>query len=110
MGALLWTSWNWLATHARDKRGEINAAAVVGGFIVLVAYLAAPEAFHSFFKYVLNMVFSALRDSFGSDAQSPAGGRGGKNIEFQDGFNGGGSRGAGGGGGPALSPNQKVSK
>lgn len=47
-------------------RGEIPASAAIGGLILLVAYLAFPQAFIDFFHWIMHHVFSALHDSFGN--------------------------------------------
>jgi hypothetical protein len=56
-----------------DDRGEIGVAAVVGGLILLVAFLTFKHEFFHFFHYLMHSVFSALNSSFGSNDAGMAG-------------------------------------
>lgn len=58
---------------ARSESAEVSIRAIIGGVIILAAYLAAPQVFYNFFHYLINMVFDALHSSFGTtkDAGDP---------------------------------------
>jgi hypothetical protein len=66
-----------------NHRGEMSVPAVIGGLLVLVAYLMFPEQFHSFFHLLQKMFFDALSDNFDN-----SNGNGGNNSG-----NGGGNSG-----------------
>ena len=75
-----------LYLHARIAIASRRGAETWGfGFIISclvfgAAYSMFPESFHGFFQWVLNGVFDALGQSFGTDPQSPAGGQHPKNL------------------------------
>lgn len=61
-----------------SRRGstEWGLGSVVIVICLIAGYLMFPEDFHRFVQYILNTVFDALRDSFGSDVQTPTNGSG----------------------------------
>jgi hypothetical protein len=55
-----------IKSSLNSHRGEMSVPAVIGGLLILVAYLMFPEQFHSFFHLLQKMFFDALRDNFGN--------------------------------------------
>jgi len=57
---------SYLRAFIGSKRGEITLGMIIVFFVILVAYMAYPQAFYDFFNYLRRMVFDSLHDSFGN--------------------------------------------
>jgi len=60
----------FLAREHADS--EVSFKAVIGGLLLLVAYMAYPEPFHEFGRFIVNTLLESVRDAFGTSSDGGA--------------------------------------
>lgn len=67
---LISTTYWQLKTFVSCNKGEISIYGAIGFLLILVAYFVFPDAFHSFFRNLINTFINTAHDSFqGKDSK-----------------------------------------